>query len=257
VEQLFGAYHPAAARPAKRTGVVLCSPFGVEAIYSHRMYRVLAERLARAGFHTLRFDYYGTGDSAGDSGSGGLARWSEDLLTASDELMETAGLTRVAWVGLRLGGSIAALASTRLRPPAGCLVLWDPVTNGREYLDEMQAEHRSLIESDFEIRSPRWLGGERGPDESSAGALGFPLPAALREELETLDESLLASARAERVYLLTQRPVPEDRRSVPDSRLVWRTTPPSPSWNSERSMNAALVPAAVLDMIVDTLEEAK
>jgi predicted alpha/beta hydrolase len=129
-EPLFGAYHPAAGRPVQSTGVVVCNPFGVEAIYAHRMYRVLAERLARAGFHTLRFDYFGTGDSAGDSGEGSLARWSQDLLAASEELKDTAGLSRVAWVGLRLGGTLAALRSEERRVGKECLTKcrsrWSP-----------------------------------------------------------------------------------------------------------------------------------
>src|SRR4051812_34449398 len=63
---LFGWYHAPALATARACGVVLCNPFGYEMMCSHRAYRHLAERLATAGFPVLRFDYDGTGDSAGD-----------------------------------------------------------------------------------------------------------------------------------------------------------------------------------------------
>ena len=48
-----------------RAGVVVCPPSGYEAVCAHRTLRVVAERLAERGFAVLRFDYDGTGDSAG------------------------------------------------------------------------------------------------------------------------------------------------------------------------------------------------
>jgi alpha/beta superfamily hydrolase len=48
------------------SGVVICNPFGFEVICAHRTLRHLADSLAGAGLPTLRFDYDGTGDSAGD-----------------------------------------------------------------------------------------------------------------------------------------------------------------------------------------------
>src|SRR5262245_21309295 len=52
-DTLFGWYHPPASRP-RTAGVVICAPFGVEAIFSHRALRHIAERLARDGFPVLR-----------------------------------------------------------------------------------------------------------------------------------------------------------------------------------------------------------
>src|SRR4051812_14593525 len=64
---LFAWHHP--AQPAKRRGaaVVLCPPLGSDYVGVYRVWRTLAERLAALGFDVLRFDYQGTGDSAGDS----------------------------------------------------------------------------------------------------------------------------------------------------------------------------------------------
>src|SRR5690349_2644367 len=85
--RLFGMFHPRPATAAPRRGVLLCNAFGREAIRAHRVFRVLAERLSRAGCDVLRFDYYATGDSAGDDGEVDFSAWPRDILAAHSELL--------------------------------------------------------------------------------------------------------------------------------------------------------------------------
>ena len=51
-------------RPQARVGIVLCNPFGYEAVCAHRTLRYAATVLGANGYPTLRFDYPGTGDSS-------------------------------------------------------------------------------------------------------------------------------------------------------------------------------------------------
>ena len=51
--QLYGVFHPAAQPRTPAIGVTLCNPFGQEAVRTHRLYRIMAERLARAGLRRL------------------------------------------------------------------------------------------------------------------------------------------------------------------------------------------------------------
>src|SRR6185369_16185836 len=90
--RLFGLYQPPSAGTGNAQCVVLCNPFGQEAIRSHRLLRVLGDRLARAGFAVLRFDYSGTGDSDGDDSEADLGRWVEDVLSADAEARRASGL---------------------------------------------------------------------------------------------------------------------------------------------------------------------
>src|SRR4029077_6329596 len=65
----FGWYHAPLGAP-RDMAVVLCPSLGHESVCTHRAYRPLAEQLATLGFPVLRFDYHGTGDSAGTDRDG-------------------------------------------------------------------------------------------------------------------------------------------------------------------------------------------
>jgi pimeloyl-ACP methyl ester carboxylesterase len=135
--QLFGVYE--APGQSHRGAVVLCPPLGNEYLYSHPTYRLLSRMLTDAGFHVLRFDYFGTGDSAGEFEDTDQKQWLSDISTAADELKDLSGMERVSLVGLRYGGTLAALTS-RARRDIDRLVLWNPVINGRSYLSEFDAK---------------------------------------------------------------------------------------------------------------------
>src|SRR5436190_8330984 len=83
---LFGWYH-APKDAGRELAVVICPPFGHEYINSHRSLRHLADRLAEQGMAALRFDYDGTGDSAGgDTEAARVAAWRESIVIAMREL---------------------------------------------------------------------------------------------------------------------------------------------------------------------------
>jgi len=66
-KELFGCLHAPEPDCCLDCGVVVCQPFGHEYVNSHRALRQLAKRLVDAGFPVLRFDYYGCGDSRGET----------------------------------------------------------------------------------------------------------------------------------------------------------------------------------------------
>lgn len=175
---LYGVYHPPAAdAPARRAGVVLCYPGPQEYRQAHWAYRRLAALLAAQGVPVLRFDYHGTGDSAGASEDGSLTRWAGDVATAAEELRDAAGVRRVSLVGMRLGAAAAARACAAGLAVAD-LVLWDPVVRGADYLAALAAEHAVACG----LR--QYPGSDRtGPDE----LLGYVVTPAMRAELEALD----------------------------------------------------------------------
>ncbi len=185
--RLFGIFHPAAASPVARPGVVLSPAFGQEAVRAHRMMRVLAERLARAGHPVLRFDFYGTGDSMGEDVDGDLHSWADDVHSADVELRARSAVSQTVWVGMRLGASIALRAAER--PPPGLLrlILWDPVLDGERYLQYLRERHVAILSEAFSV-APRPSATQlaHDPAEFRDEAIGFSLPSVLREQLVAL-----------------------------------------------------------------------
>jgi pimeloyl-ACP methyl ester carboxylesterase len=248
---LFGIYHPPTATPVHPRAVLLCNPFGQEAVRTHRIYRVLATRLAKLGFPVLRFDYYGTGDSAGDSSEGNQAQWVEDIITAHQQALTASGAARVSWVGLRYGATLMALAAERGATGLADLVLWDPVVDGAAYLRDLKEAHAAFLRDD--------LVGWRPAVTPIAEALGFPLGPQLARELEALNLATRRKLRASQLTVLTSKRTPELdalKTSVEawDVATQWDTVAISSTWNSEEAMNASLVPIEMVDAIVTRLQ---
>ena len=236
--------------------VLICNPFGQEAIRCHRLLKVLADRLARSGFHVMRFDYFGTGDSDGDDIDGDLASWIGDVCNADHELRERSGCPRSSWFGLRLGASVAAMASSRVTDAPQRLVLWDPIVYGSGYLDELVAVNAEAGAENF---GARWFSEVRLREvvarEATMAVLGFPLGPTLREQLRAISPDDFAGTRATRITILNPR-TPEyldELSHMLAVRAVDINIRPVSSnivWASNEAMNSAIVPADILQETV-------
>lgn len=135
--RLFGwLHHSSGLKPD--FGVVVCQPFGYEAICAHRGMRAFAEAIAAAGMPALRFDYLGTGDSPEiDPEADQLQIWTQDVLAAAEELRLRTGVRHVCLLGFRLGALLATLAAAQ-RNTVSALVVVSPIVSGRRYLRELR-----------------------------------------------------------------------------------------------------------------------
>jgi pimeloyl-ACP methyl ester carboxylesterase len=182
-EPLFGVYH-ASETPRPRHAVLICQSLGHEYARAQRTCRQLAVSLARAGHPTLRFDYFGSGDSAGRREDATVERWREDIVVAAQELLDYSACQRMSVIGLRLGASLAATVP-EYPIPLDTLVLWDPVTDGHAFVNDLTLMHRSAIEGD-----------RRLDHEGDRGLLGYPLSEEFRRQIE--DISLMGGLGPER-----------------------------------------------------------
>ena len=156
---------------------------------SHRALKTLAESLARAGHHVLRFDYRGIGDSSGDSAEGGLGPWRQDVLQALEELEDLSGVKEVQIVGLRLGAALAvAAAAARVGRPRAPrvtnLLLWDPVLSGDEFLEISTSLMSSFLNHPARFPALERDDRARIPKDS---LLGYSYPDRVRQSLRELD----------------------------------------------------------------------
>ena len=79
-EQLYACHHLPASAVTPTRALLLCSSVLHEYELVHRALLQLAVLAARRGFHAMRFDYFGSGDSAGDCSEISLARCRRDEL---------------------------------------------------------------------------------------------------------------------------------------------------------------------------------
>jgi pimeloyl-ACP methyl ester carboxylesterase len=193
--RLFGMYHPPLGSRVRDVGAVLCYPMGQEYIRAHRGFVYLAGRLSLEGFHVLRFDYYGCGDSAGEGSEVTVSGSVADVSLAADELVR-AGMTRLALIGLRLGAALAMLCA-RQRDDVEAVILWEPVIRGADYVAELDDAHRAWLSGAF-------AGLRRGGNApQSQEVMGFPMPDSLRKELADCDLTTLTRPPARHVHVLS------------------------------------------------------
>jgi pimeloyl-ACP methyl ester carboxylesterase len=161
---------------------------------AHWAFRKLAALLARDGFHVLRFDYYGTGDSAGDSHEGSAAVWVDNIREAASELRDIASVREISIVGMRLGATLATRAAGEGLSVRN-LVLWDPAVDGKSHVREL----RRLERVKYGLT-------RQGPRITPHELLGYPFPAERKADLEQLAIATRLSAQRVRIFVSEDRP---------------------------------------------------
>lgn len=242
----FGWFHaPAAGSAAAGRGVVLCGPFGHDAVCTGRGWRVLADMLAGAGLPVLRFDYPGTGDSAGDEAANSLDAWIASVRGAAEWLRAEAGAAEVALCGLRLGADLAAAAAARWPREVAALALLAPVGSGRVWRRQLLlgAGGGSAEPADSDWLERAGFRLHRGDLEAAAKALD-------------LGPALLA-ADAPRVLVMASSPLPgpEIRARLRDAGVSLEQRGFTGSGEFLRDAHLSVVPRAAFADVVRWLRE--
>lgn len=208
--------------------MVIVPPVGQEGLRSHRALRILADAWATAGWHVLRVDPYGTGDSGGSDLDVTLSGVVADTRTALRELAAVSGARQLIACGMRLGAT-ASLLTAALDPTVRGLALWEPVTDG-----------------------PAWM-ADVGLAQGGGASQGFDFSPAFAAELSALriDATSPAGPLPKRAILVWNQ---EDgaRASATDvlrsriDRLDVHTLPSPRAWAEENDFGAGPVPASVI-----------
>jgi pimeloyl-ACP methyl ester carboxylesterase len=185
----------------------------------------------------MRFDYYGSGDSAGGDTDGSVRQWRDDVGTAIEELRDIAGLRSVGLIGVRLGAPLA-VACAADRKDVDRLVLWDPVYDGSAYVHEITGN---------------------GSEHETVEARGFLLTAPVRSEMRaiTLEDFRQALPRT----LIVSTVEPDTYGGLEQTLLgakvdVTTAHCPGPQvWEEEADFAAAGMPVAALEEIARWMSE--
>ena len=218
-----------------RAAVLICAPPGPEADRTHRALRLLAQRLAAEGAHVLRFDWTGTGDSAGDFASARVADWHADAIDALAELLARSGQRRATVIGFRLGAALA-LDALGAHPAVAQLIAWEPVLDGADQLRQWGAAQRAFaLPFGFAV-ADRQVAGQTVVDE----VLGYLLADALVGDLSAL---VIPAAHC-RLLVIADQPEALTADALRLGAGEPRRLPCPPLWRQEPS--DSVVPAEAL-----------
>ena len=247
--RLFGVYHPAQGGGGNRA-VLLCYPWGFEYANAHRSMVRLANLLSQAGYHALRFDYYGTGDSAGEDRDADLEGAREDIATAISELRQLSGIDTVSIIGLRLGATLAVLATREMPSIVDRLVLWDPVIDGVRYLEE-------LYNLDDSLNIPGVESAAVFPVEAGGGreVMGLPLTARVASEISGVKlTTTLSCLLNETLVIVTSSSSGQKGLKAymegADSKSTFERIEDHAAWHEDWPDNAGVIPVSVLNRIL-------
>ena len=233
-KELFGTYH-APSGLGTDTLTVICPPLFAEYMSTQVALRELAISLSAAGHHVLRFDYRGTGDSAGDISDMIASDWVDDILLTVSEGVDISGAMTVNLVGVRLGALLLCDALPRI-DNVGRVVLWDAVHDGASYLETLQGITRRLL-----ARNPFLRGAAR--NTAARDLAGQDLGERMVRELEQIGSDVFANLDGTAYEALYT----DEAYALPASVNNCTYTPFPCNWGTDSE--ALLMPQPVLESI--------
>lgn len=178
--RILTCLHSPGAGSGLNYGVLVCPPIGHEYMRTQRALRQVAVDLSRQGYHVMRFDYYGIGDSEGRDHDASLDDWRQDIQTAWGELATVVDKDRMSMLGFRMGASLAA---TSVSLSCKKLVLLDPIINGKDWLNNLIRMHEMMLR---DLDRFRWRRKDARLTRQIE-LLGFNYAAALQNEIAGID----------------------------------------------------------------------
>jgi pimeloyl-ACP methyl ester carboxylesterase len=232
-----------------REGVIFCSPAPHEVKKFHWAQRQMAQRLQTAGYHTLRFDYYATGDSSGESRDYDLDLCRVNIQDAIRYLKSSGLIRRVSIVATRLGCPMAlqAVQEERVRK----LILIDPIVDAAACLQEAFSMQDAMLQEHLRV-APAY------PKTALQGQLlGFPHNAYLSWQLQNL-KTLPGNIKAKAVTVIKSQGSPDSSRLVTHLKAqVEETETVSVSdnlrWGCARALQFQDFPNQLLRKVMDSV----
>jgi pimeloyl-ACP methyl ester carboxylesterase len=137
-EDLFGVItQPTTA--SKGVGIIFLTGGDVPASNRNRLSVRIARRMAAHGYHSLRFDYHGVGESTGATDRYLLGRPFVDDVLAAVSCLEENGVREVALVGTCFGARGALASAVRIPRLHGVVLLAAPIRDFEKGAPKLEA----------------------------------------------------------------------------------------------------------------------
>lgn len=128
-ESIFGIFTDIGVAHAPAVAILSGGLTGTSTVGRNQMFVRLARQLATAGFHSMRLDYHGMGESTGTIEEFRLDAerpFVADILAAVD-WMRAEGVSRFVLVGKCFGSRMALYSTASIDPLAGLVLIGPPV----------------------------------------------------------------------------------------------------------------------------------
>ena len=175
------------------------------------MFVVFARQLASQGHPVMRVDYAGNGDSPGEFADSTVETAIRDVSAAISFLKRQTNCTTIGLVGLRFGAVVAARVAER-EDDVDTLVLWSPLTNGKQYVKELlRINLTTQLTAYGKILRDRDALVEALGRRETVNVDGYEMSLAMHDELTAIDAPATAMLFQGRCLVVNIDPSPEPR----------------------------------------------
>lgn len=136
------------------TLVIMCHGFTGNKQENKRLFVEAARAFTGAGFSALRFDFYGSGDSAGDFADSSISHNRANLRDAI-AFARDKDYAKIIVLGISMGAATAIV--TVKAHPVAALVLWSTVPDFRQLFASLFADYQEKIASVDAIEYDGWF----------------------------------------------------------------------------------------------------
>jgi exosortase A-associated hydrolase 2 len=198
--KLMGFLHYASS-PSNSIGIIYCHPFAEEKNMSHSLVVKSCRKFAKSGFHVMRFDFSGCGDSEGDLKDSTVSDWQYDLNQAIKIFKAEVGIEKYYLWGLRMGAGIAIMHAKNDEQTAG-LILWQPPLNFSIHIKQFL---RRAFSTEITKKTPKSI--VRTSYESVSDELkyiiGYPISKKLISSFRSIDNAPEKITLSKQVLIIT------------------------------------------------------
>ena len=144
-----------------------------------------AQYFAARGLPTCVLDYYGTGDSEGNTDSATAQIWLDDILAVGDWLRQN-GIQEIVFWGVRFGGLLLLHFQSTLHDalPVQRQLLWKPVLGGKLHINQFLRLKQASSMLHGGTEKVNWR--QRIAEGDRVEVAGYPLSESLISSIETL-----------------------------------------------------------------------
>lgn len=250
---LYGVYYPPVSQQSRDCGIVLCNSIDQEYMRSHRSLHNLATKLAKAGYHTFHFDYFGTGDSSGIAEEGETTRWIQDIKSAITELRDTSGLKKISLCGVRIGASLA-MHATKNETDIEHLFMWDPVVDGKSFIEKLHSGHQIMLNDPDRFSVSR----SNYQDAHNYEFLGYPYSKQKQNSIEAINLLKTDTYNTKKIFLITTEEndlYQNLNKQLESSDIKTEHTyiPDSIGWDNYEKLEIAIKPFEIIQTIISKL----